>query len=124
MDKIAWGLVLLLLATFSVPMPARQESATRRVGAAPGSSWPELEQCMKNMHAGMESIKPSGNNDHDFVALMLPHHQAAIDMARTELMYGGDPQMRRLAQEIIADQQSETALMQLWLKQNGPSPQK
>ena len=52
---------------------------------------------------------------------MLPHHQAAIDMAKTQLLYGKDPQMRRLAQEIITDQQSEIALMHLWLKQHSPS---
>jgi len=49
--------------------------------------------------------------------LMLPHHQAAIDMAKTELLYGKDPEMRRLAQEIITDQQVEIELMQRWLKQ-------
>jgi len=48
---------------------------------------------------------------------MLPHHQAAIDMAKAELLHGRDPQMRRLAQEIITDQQSEIELMQRWLKQ-------
>jgi len=48
---------------------------------------------------------------------MLPHHQAAIDVAKTQLLYGQDPQMRRLAQEIITDQQSEIELMQLWLRQ-------
>src|SRR6185369_7357241 len=78
--------------------------------------WQELGRDMEKMHAGMRSIKPSGNSDIDFARLMLPHHQAAIDMAKTELVYGKDPQMRRLAQEIIIDQQSETQLMQLWLK--------
>ena len=48
---------------------------------------------------------------------MLPHHQAAIDMAKTELLYGKDTEMRRLAQEIITDQQLEIELMQRWLKQ-------
>jgi uncharacterized protein (DUF305 family) len=56
--------------------------------------------------------------------LMLPHHQAAIDMAKTQLLYGKDPQMRRLAQEIITDQQSEIELMQRWLKQREPAPAK
>jgi uncharacterized protein (DUF305 family) len=69
------------------------------------------------MHAAMASVTRSGNSDVDFVRLMLSHHQAAIDMARAQLVYGKDPQMRRLAQEIIADQQSEIELMQLWLKQ-------
>jgi uncharacterized protein (DUF305 family) len=69
------------------------------------------------MHAAMGSVRPSGNTDIDFVKLMLPHHEAAIDMAKTQLLYGQDPQMRRLAQEIITDQQSEIELMQLWLRQ-------
>jgi uncharacterized protein (DUF305 family) len=54
---------------------------------------------------------------------MLPHHHAAIDMAKTELLYGKNPQVRRLAQEIITDQQSEIELMQLWLKQHQPDSQ-
>jgi len=66
----------------------------------------------------MESVRLSGDSDADFVRLMLPHHQAAIDMARAQLLYGKDPQMRRLAQEIITDQQSEIDLMRLWLKQH------
>jgi len=76
---------------------------------------------MEKMHAAMASVEPSGNSDVDFVKLMLPHHQAAIDMARTQLKYGNDPQMRRLAQEVITDQQSEIELMHLWLKQRESS---
>ena len=69
------------------------------------------------MHAAMSSVETSGKPDLDFIRLMLPHHQAAIDMARTELLYGRDPQLRRLAQEIVTDQQSEIELMQLWIQQ-------
>jgi uncharacterized protein (DUF305 family) len=83
--------------------------------AAPDPNWVALMKNMDAMHAGMAAVKPSGNEDADFVNLMLPHHQAAVDMARTELLYGNDPQMRRLAQEIITDQESEIQLMQLWL---------
>lgn len=79
------------------------------------TSWVALMKNMETMHAGMADMKPSGNEDTDFANLMLPHHQAAVDMARTELLYGNDPQMRRLAQEIIIDQESEIQLMQLWL---------
>ena len=79
------------------------------------TSWAALMKNMEAMHAGMAAVKPSGNEDADFVNLMLPHHQAAVDMARTELLHGNDPQMRRLAQEIITDQESEIQLMQLWL---------
>ena len=69
--------------------------------------WSELIASMDKMHMAMEAVMRSGNADVDFVRLMLPHHQAAIDMAKTQLLYGKDPQMRRLAQEIITDQQSE-----------------
>jgi uncharacterized protein (DUF305 family) len=79
--------------------------------------WSELMASMDKMHHSIASTKPSGDSDVDFVKLMLPHHQAAIDMARTQLICGKSPEMRRLAQEIIIDQQSEIQLMQLWLKQ-------
>ena len=84
----------------------------------PDPDWSDLNAAMERMHSAMASVGRSGNSDIDFVRLMLPHHQAAIDMARTQLLYGKDPQMRRLAQEIITDQQSEIELMQLWLKQH------
>ena len=83
--------------------------------ASPDTSWVAMMKNMETMHAAMAHVEPSGNDDTDFANMMLPHHQAAVDMARTELLYGNDPQMRRLAQEIIADQESEIQLMQLWL---------
>jgi uncharacterized protein (DUF305 family) len=86
--------------------------------------WSELIASMDKMHMAMGAIDRSGNSDVDFVRLMLPHHQAAIDMAKTQLLYGKDPQMRRLAQEIITDQQSEIELMQRWLKQREPASAK
>ena len=93
-----------------------QDSGNRRRDTAT-QDWAELMTGMDRMHAAMGSVKRSGDNDVDFVRLMLPHHQAAIDMAKTQLLHGKDAQMRRLAQEIITDQQSEIELMQLWLKQ-------
>ena len=83
------------------------------------TSWVALMRNMETMHGAMTAIESSGNNDADFANMMLPHHQAAIDMAKTELLYGNDPQMRRLAQEIITDQESEIQLMQLWLNRHG-----
>jgi len=89
------------------------------------SAWSELQHSMMSMHEALSSLKPTGNNDEDFVRLMLPHHQAAIDMAKAELMHGQDPQMRRLAQEIIADQESEIELMQLWVRRHdGEKPKR
>jgi len=79
-------------------------------------NWRQLMKSMKAMHAAMYAAQPSGNDDEDFVNLMLPHHEAAIEMAKAELLHGNDPQMHRLAQEIITDQQSEIQLMRLWLE--------
>ncbi len=59
------------------------------------------------------TIKPTGNIDRDFVAMMVPHHQGAIDMAQAELRYGRDAQLRRIAQEIVVDQIQQTSLMRL-----------
>ena len=87
-------------------------------------NWSELVASMDKMHMAMEAVEYSGNSDVDFVRLMLPHHQAALDMAKTQLLHGKDPQMRRLAQEIITDQQLEIEVMQLWLKQHEPAQPK
>jgi uncharacterized protein (DUF305 family) len=84
--------------------------------------WSELIASMERMHIAMGQVPRSGNSDIDFVRLMLPHHQAALDMAKTQLVYGKDPQMRRLAQEIITDQQLEIELMRVWLKQHEAIP--
>ena len=58
-------------------------------------------------------IKESGDVDRDFTNLMIPHHQGAIDMARAELQYGKNEQLRRIAQEIIVAQQQEIVAMRL-----------
>lgn len=81
----------------------------------------ENNAAMVKMMAAMD-IKPSGDVDADFVAMMIPHHQGAIDMARAELRYGRNEQLRRIAQEIIVTQQQEIAAMRLALGQPLPSP--
>lgn len=70
------------------------------------------------MHTAMD-IAFTGNADADFVKGMIPHHAGAVDMARTVLAFGKDPEIRKLAEEIIKAQESEIALMQGWLKKNG-----
>jgi uncharacterized protein (DUF305 family) len=59
------------------------------------------------------TTKPTGNIDRDFVAMMVPHHQGAIDMAQAELRYGREAQLRRIAQEIVVDQIQQISLMRL-----------
>jgi uncharacterized protein (DUF305 family) len=125
MKGYASGFAFLLILSAAVRVPAWQTPAHQSpADTGAGVAWSELGHAMESMQGEMKSTNPSGNDDLDFAKLMLPHHRAAIDMAKTELVYGKDPQMRRLAQEIVTDQQSETELMQLWLKQHGPGSQK
>jgi hypothetical protein len=79
----------------------------------------ENNAAMDRMMAGMEA-KPTGDVDRDFTAMMIPHHQGAIEMAQAELRYGKNEQLRRIAQEIIVDQQQEIAAMRLALGQPLP----
>jgi uncharacterized protein (DUF305 family) len=83
-----------------------------------------MNTSMKRMDRDMAAAPMNGNVDHDFATMMLPHHQGAIDMAKAELSYGKDPVMRRLAEEIIVDQQSEIDAMQLWLDKHAASTTK
>jgi uncharacterized protein (DUF305 family) len=93
---------LILLATAGVAVAASAE--------APFLA--ENDAAMTKMMAAMQ-IKPSGDVDRDFVAMMAPHHQGAIDMAQAELRYGRNKQLRRMAQEIIVTQQQEIVAMHL-----------
>lgn len=123
-----FGISLAVSATRGAPqnanlaIPGNQALQKHEANKSAGNSdWTELKSSMDKMHATMMSVETSGNSDVDFVRLMIPHHQAAIEMAKTQLLYGKDPQMRRLAQEIITDQQSEIELMKLWLEQHDSS---
>jgi uncharacterized protein (DUF305 family) len=111
--KLFLALAVLSFTTASIGRVTAHDDQSHR---SDNPNWSELIASMDKMHMAMEEVKRSGNSDVDFVRLMLPHHQAAIDMAKTQLLYGRDPQMRRLAQEIITDQQLEIEFMQRWLK--------
>jgi uncharacterized protein (DUF305 family) len=73
---------------------------------------------MKIMMENM-NVRPTGKPDKDFVLMMMPHHQGAIDMAKVELQYGTDPELRQLATDIVAAQEKEIAQMKAWLAKNG-----
>lgn len=77
-----------------------------------------MTQAMQRMHDAM-IIEPTGNPDRDFAAMMIPHHQGAVDMARAQLQYGKDERLRRLALEIIIEQEQEIAVMQDLLTEYG-----
>jgi uncharacterized protein (DUF305 family) len=114
--KVLVLLLAIAMSTFVLELLGTDEQhQTDQQTSTP--DWSELIASMDKMHMAIGAVAQSGKSDVDFVRLMLPHHQAAIDMAKTQLLYGKDPQMRRLAQEIITDQQLEIELMQRWLKQ-------
>lgn len=72
----------------------------------------ENDKAMTRMMADM-TIKPTGDVDRDFVAMMIPHHQGAIDMAKVLLGRGSNEQLRRIAQEIVVTQGQEIVAMRL-----------
>ena len=75
-----------------------------------------MNDAMAVMEDGMKRAPMNGVAEHDFVAMMIPHHQGAIDMAKALLLYNSDPELQNLAQGIITEQQNEIRLMQAWLE--------
>ncbi len=106
-----YRLPILILACIALPVLARASDTafTAQIDAA----------MMKMMNA--MNVRPSGNVDRDFVAMMVPHHQGAIEMSEAELRYGHNEQLRRLAQEIIVTQQEEISAMRLAVHEPLPS---
>ncbi|MBT9540971.1 MAG: DUF305 domain-containing protein [Thiobacillus sp.] len=71
----------------------------------------EMDRDMEKMMTDMHHPGYTGNADVDFLAMMIPHHQGAVDMARLVLIHGQDPLARQLAEEIMASQQAEIMAM-------------
>jgi uncharacterized protein (DUF305 family) len=76
----------------------------------------EMDAGMRRMMADMHRPGYSGNPDVDFLSMMIPHHEGAVEMARLVLIHGRDPLVRKLAEEIIASQQAEIAAMRARLE--------
>ncbi|HET6940932.1 MAG TPA: DUF305 domain-containing protein [Sphingomicrobium sp.] len=92
------GALLVAAAAFA---PAATDGFEREMNAA-------MDRMMGAMH-----VRRGIDADRRFVEMMIPHHQGAIDMAVAELRHGDNPRLRRIAQEIIVDQQQEIAAMRL-----------
>lgn len=78
-----------------------------------------MDDAMAVMDYGMAHADMNGKPEHDFVTMMMPHHQGAVDMAKAMLLYSDDPEIRNLALGIITEQQNEIRVMQAWLQRHG-----
>ena len=78
----------------------------------------EMMRAMELMQGAM-AAPMSGDFDVDFARMMIPHHQGAVDMARLQLAHGKDPELRKLAEEIIGAQENEIRFLNDWLARKG-----
>ena len=113
----------LLVTLLLVPLPALAQSmdhsAHGSTQAMHSPSSAAYEEANARMHSAM-AVPLTGDADVDFIAGMIPHHQGAVDMARIVLEHGTDPEVRNLAETIIASQEAEIAWMTDWLAKNKP----
>ena len=112
MKRIVFFLASVLVLALATPASVPSQASFDRL----------MADAMERMAKGM-SIPHRGDHDRDFAAMMIPHHQGAIDMAKAELQFGHDPIMRRLAQGIIVQQQQEIDLMRRELQRLAPRGQ-
>jgi hypothetical protein len=110
------GTLVLASAMTSGLVYAQHQHGTTESQTAPRSDSsqrfaPQMDAGMKKMMNDMHAAGYTGNPDVDFLAMMIPHHEGAVEMARLALIHGKDPLTRRLAEEIIASQTAEIAAM-------------
>lgn len=115
-SSILFAAALVMAPTLSPAQGVQSKGMHMKSTATPADKAfaASMHTMMKNMN-----VKPTGKPDRDFVLMMMPHHQGAIDMAKVELQYGTDPEMRQLATDIVAAQEKEIAEMKDWLSKNG-----
>ncbi len=111
-------LPLCLIAPMAFAETAVDPHAAHKMTGEETASTKAYMEANAAMHTGM-AIPFTGNADVDFIRGMIPHHQGAVDMAKIVLEHGTDPEVRKLAEAVIAAQQVEIAWMTEWLAKNG-----
>jgi hypothetical protein len=123
LNRLSLAIYFLLLSLSPIPAAPIGSVLAQDQKNAP-NFMQSMDLGMSKMNSAMVTAPMNGDVDHDFAVMMIPHHQGAIDMAKSELLFGRDPVMRRLAQEILVDQQSEIDAMNLWLDKRAGTRQK
>jgi uncharacterized protein (DUF305 family) len=119
MTRILPALALALTLPAAALAGSHMDHSGHGGAADANASTAAFEAAAARMHENM-AIELTGDADVDFARGMIPHHQGAIDMATIVLENGDDPQIRALAEEVIAAQQGEIAVLQAWLAENAP----